>query len=321
MKTIQEIPLKQIDITDETFSVNFMPDLQRLRSSLQTVGLIQPVLLKRRERDYQIVSGFRRVWVWQELERDSISAMVFGGQEKNDLEFFLLSLEENLTTRRFNMVEKAMALQKLHRLFQVDSLEIIKTYLPLFSLEPHEKILNTFLALAEMEEEVKTYILREEVSRFNIRLFGKMGSEDRLTLIPILSHLKLGESRLREMLTLLLEISQRDGQRIKDILRRSDLQSILSQKELTPPQRTERVKKFLFCLRNPRMSEKEEAFKKKVASFHLPEGISIHPPPFFEGRGMKLAFQFRTTEEYRAVVDFLSKLGGKEEFKALIQNF
>jgi ParB-like chromosome segregation protein Spo0J len=47
MKTVQEIPLKQIDIADETFSVNFMPDLQSLRSSIQTVGLIQPVLLRR----------------------------------------------------------------------------------------------------------------------------------------------------------------------------------------------------------------------------------------------------------------------------------
>lgn len=319
MRTIQEIPLKQIDFSDETFSVNFMPDLQRLRSSLQTVGLIQPVLLKRREKDYQIVSGFRRVRVWQELERDRISAIVFGEQEKNDLEFFLLSLQENLTTRSFNMVEKAMALQKLHCLFRVDSSEIIKTYLPLFSLEPNEKILNTFLALAEMEEEVKTSILREEVSRFNIRLFAKMSSEDRLAVVSVLSHLKLGESRLREMLTLLLEISRRDGVRIRDILRRSDLQSILSQKELTPPQRTERVKRFLFCLRNPRMSEKEEEFKKKVASLHLPEGVSLHSPPFFEGKGLKLEFQFRTTEEYRAIVEFLSKLAHKEEFKALTQ--
>ena len=35
MKTIQKIPLQQIDLSDDTFSVNYLPDLQSLRSSIE----------------------------------------------------------------------------------------------------------------------------------------------------------------------------------------------------------------------------------------------------------------------------------------------
>jgi hypothetical protein len=46
MKTIQQLPFQQIDVSDKTFSVNFMPDLEKLRTSIKEVGLIEPVVLK-----------------------------------------------------------------------------------------------------------------------------------------------------------------------------------------------------------------------------------------------------------------------------------
>lgn len=321
MKPIQMIPFDQIDLSDETFSVNFMPDLQFLRSSVRAVGLIQPILLKRGIDHYRLVCGFRRVWVLRELGANEIPAMVVEEMESSDLELFILSLQENLTTRGWNTVEKAIALQKLVHSFQIEPPEVVRTYLPLFSLEPNEKILNTYLALAEMEDEIKAYVLKEEVSRSNIRLLAKMSPDDRSILVPFLSRMKLGENRLREILTLLMEISQRDGESIERIIRHPDLQAIVVQEELTLAQRTERVKRFLLRLRNPRMTQQEEEFEKKIKSLQLPEGISIRHPPFFEGKGLKIECQFQTVEEYLSIVSSLSKLGGKKEFKELVESF
>ena len=116
MKTIQNIPIKQIDLSDETFSVNFMPDLQSLRSSVKEIGLIQPVLLRKKGEQYQIVCGFRRISVLNELEAPDVPSRIFEEKEMDELQFFSISLHENLTTRGFNIVEKAIALNKLvHR--------------------------------------------------------------------------------------------------------------------------------------------------------------------------------------------------------------
>lgn len=320
MKAIKKVPLKQIDVSDETFSVNFMPDLKRLRSSIEEVGLIQPVLLRKKRSGYRIVCGFRRISIFRNLGNPEIEAGIFEEGEMDDLSLFSISLHENLTARGFNTVEKAIALAKLVHHFQIDPVIVVKTFLPLFSLEPHEKILKTYLSLAQMEDEVKRYVLKEEVSRFNIRILSNYGSEDRMAVLPLLSSLKLGENRLREMLTLWEEISLRDRIKVKDIVHRPEIRSILSQEELTLSQRTERVKKFLLDLRYPRLREMEEKFEKERRDLNLPSAVSIHHSPFFEGNGLRIEFQFETMEEYRSILSSLSLLADKKEFQEMLKD-
>jgi ParB family chromosome partitioning protein len=320
MKTIQKIPLQQIDLSDDTFSINYLPDLQKLRSSIGEIGLIQPVLLKKKLDGYQIICGFRRISVVKELGKSEIEARVFEEKAMDEFQLFSLSLHDNLTTRGFNAVEKAIALDKLIHHFQTDPAAVIETFLPFFSLEPNEKILNTFLSLAQMEDEIKTYVLKEEVSRTNIRKLSALTPDDRMAILSLISRLKLGENRLREVLTLLEEIARRNQCKEKDIVQRSEIQAILSQKELTPSQKTERIKKVLADLRYPKLNQMEKAFEKKRKDLNLPSNILLHHPPFFEGKRLKIEFQFETTDEYQAILKSLSSLSDKKEFEEIIQS-
>jgi ParB family chromosome partitioning protein len=320
MKYAQKIPLNKIDLTDDTFSVNYLPDLKNLRSSIEEIGIIQPVLIRKRSDGHQIICGFRRISVMKELGKPEIESRVFEEKEMDEFQLFSLSLHENLTTRGFNTVEKAIALDKLIHYFQTDPAAVIKTFLPFFSLEPNEKILNTYLSLAQMEDEIKTYVLKEEVSRTNIRKLSALTPDDRMAILSLISRLKLGENRLREVLTLLEEISRRNQCKEKDIVQRSEIQTILSQKELTPSQKTERVKKVLTDLRYPRLNQLEKEFEKKRRDLDLPFNISLHHPPFFEGKGLKIEFQFETTDEYQAILKSLSSLSDKKEFEEIIQS-
>ena len=319
MKTIQMKPLQHIDLLDETFSVNFMPDLQSLRSSIEGIGLIQPALLREKQDGYQIVCGFRRISIFRELGNPEIESRILEEKEMDDFKLFSISLHENLTTRGFNTVEKAIALDKLVHLFQIDPVIVVKTFLPLFSLETNEKILNTYLALARMEHEVKRYVLKEEVSRSNIRMLSAFTSEDRRAILSLISPLKLGENRLREMLTLLEEISRRDRLMVKDIIHQHEVEAMFSQKDLTPSQRTERVKRVLMDLRYPRMRQIEERFEKKRRNLNLPSGVSLYHQPFFEGKGLRIEFQFETTKEYRSILSSLSLLADKKEFEEMLE--
>jgi ParB family chromosome partitioning protein len=320
MKTIQKIPLQQIDLSDDTFSVNYLPDLKNLRSSIEEVGIIQPVLLRKKSGGHQIICGFRRISVMKEIGKSEIESKVFEEKEMDEFQLFSLSLHENQTTRGFNTVEKAIALDKLIHRFQIDPAAVIKSFLPFFSLEPNEKILNTYLSLAQMEVEIKTYVLKEEVSRSNIRRLSALTPDNRMAVLSLISPLKLGENRLRETLTLLDEISRRNQCEGKDVVQRSEIQVVLSQKELTPSQKTERIKKVLTDLRYPKLNQMEKAFEKKRKDLNLPSNISLHHPPFFEGRGLKIEFQFKTTEEYRSTVSSLSLLADKKEFGEMLED-
>jgi ParB/RepB/Spo0J family partition protein len=318
MKTIQQLPFQQIDVSDKTFSVNFMPDLEKLRTSIKEVGLIEPVVLKEKSEGYQIVCGFRRIRLALELGFPAIEARVFEEKECDDVQLFTISLHENATGRGFNTVEAALALDKLVHRFQVSPSTVIQTFLPLFSLETNEKILNTYLSLARMEEDVKRYVVQEKVSRTNIRRFSTFTPEDRTAVLSLVSSLKLGENSLRETLTLLEEIAPREHQTIRDMVDLPEIQAILSHEEFTPSQRTERVKKVLLHLRYPRMHRLEETFDAKRKSLHLPVRLSVHHEPYFEGRGLRMELRFETLEEYRSLLASLSTLPEKEAFLEML---
>jgi ParB family chromosome partitioning protein len=315
---LQKIPLDQVDLTDDTFSTNFMPDLRALRSSITELGLLEPVLLRENPGGYQIVSGFRRLSVLQELGVEEAASRIIDARGLDDVKSFSIALHENLTTRGLNTVETAIALHKLVHQFKIESNLVIRDYLPLFGLETNVKILGTYLSLASMEEEVKKYVLQEEVSRSNIRKLASLTHGDRLDLIPFLSSLKLGESRLREILTLLEEISRRDQIPMGKVVRDPQIREIIDHPELTLSQKTERVKRILMALRYPRMNQLDESFENKRRQLHLPAGIALYHHPYFESKGIKIELQFMTLEEYRSLLSTLSLLPEKVEFRELL---
>jgi ParB family transcriptional regulator, chromosome partitioning protein len=318
MKPSQKIPLERIDLSDETYSVRFMADVRDLRSSIREVGLIQPVLLKEKPHGYQVISGFRRIAALRELGFRDVDSSVT--DEADGLRLFTMTLHDNVTGRGLNAVEKAITLDKLIHQFRVDRALVIRDFLPLLSLETHEKILNTFLSLARMEDDVKRFVLGEAVSRSNIRILSTFHPEDRIALLKPLSSLKLGENRLREILTLLDEISRRDRIRIKEILLQPAIQTPLSHEEWTPSQKTEEFKRTLLQLRYPRRHHLEEEFQQRRASLHLPPGIALDHAANFEGKRLKMEFQFESVEDLRTILSSLNNLADKKELEEILRN-
>jgi hypothetical protein len=262
-----------------------------------------------------VISGFRRVSILRELGAEEAESRVL--EDEGDLALFSLALHENATTRDLNAVEIAIALEKLVNRFHVEPSEVIDRYLPLFSLETNEKILKTYLDLARMEDEIKRYVVEEKVSRTNIRRLASMSPEDRKAVLAVIAPLNLGENSLREILTLIEEISRREKQPLALLAGHPEIRSLLSQKDLTRSQRTDRVKKALMGLRYPRMHRLEEEFEEKRKALGLPTGVSLIHSPYFESKGLKIQFEFESLEEYGSILASLSALPSKREFKAL----
>lgn len=319
MKPIFTLPLREIDLADDTFSVNFRPDLRKLRASIETVGLIEPVLLRRRSKGFQIVCGFRRLAVLNDLGISEVEARVCEAGE--DLTLFLLALHDNLLTRPWNAVEKALALDKLVHRFGVDRPRVIEEFLPLLDLERNGKILDTFLTLARMEDDLKEFVLDQAVSRSNIRRLGAFSKEDRRGVLKILSPMKWGENTLREVLTLLEEIARRDGLTIREVTELPELQAILGQEGFPSPQKGERLKKALWAKRYPRMSGLEEEFEKTSRALGLPSHIRWTPAPHFEEKKIGLEVWFRSVEEFRRDLEALSCVVDQRAFRSFVERF
>ncbi|MBD3420038.1 MAG: ParB/RepB/Spo0J family partition protein [Chitinivibrionales bacterium] len=86
-------------------------EIEGLSESIQNQGLIQPLVLRKKARSYQIISGERRFRALKLLGKDKIPAIIKAGVSDRDM--LEMALVENIQREELNEMEKAVAYHKL----------------------------------------------------------------------------------------------------------------------------------------------------------------------------------------------------------------
>ncbi len=94
-RSVEEIPLSQLDLEDDTFQTRELANLEGLTKSIEAEGQQNPVLLRLKpDKKWQIVAGFRRIGALKQLKREEVKARLF--DELSDEEAVELSILDNL---------------------------------------------------------------------------------------------------------------------------------------------------------------------------------------------------------------------------------
>jgi ParB-like chromosome segregation protein Spo0J len=311
MRRLQTIPTDHIDQEDKTFLITFLPETEPLLSSIELVGLLEPLLVQERnDGRYQLICGFKRAETLHRLSIPEAEAFVYPPGILDDLQALLLTVGHNLT-RPLNLVEKARALEKLLA-FGVPEREVIDRYLSLFNLQSNARILKQVTGLAGLEQGLQEYLVRKNLSLSASALFLHLDKESQQAILLILEALRPGENRVKEIISFLREISLRDGVSIPSLLTRGDIGKILSDQETQRPQRIEQLRRTVKEMRFPRLVEMEQKFAEYKRSLSLPPQISFHPPPFFEGEEFRMELRFKDFRAFRELVTRLNQISEGE---------
>jgi ParB family chromosome partitioning protein len=108
---LREIPLEEIEPSTRQPRRSFDDEaISELASSIEQLGVLQPVIVRRSERGYQLVAGERR---WRAARRaglDRVPALVIDTDDHGALE---RALVENLHRSNLNAIEEAAAYKQL----------------------------------------------------------------------------------------------------------------------------------------------------------------------------------------------------------------
>jgi len=88
-----------------------------VKESIRKVGLINPVILKKRldaDETYSAICGYQRIMACQKLGWERIEAKVIDDVKEEKI--LLLVLHDNLSSRGFNEIEKAIVLKKFQKI-------------------------------------------------------------------------------------------------------------------------------------------------------------------------------------------------------------
>ena len=318
-RVLTKIGIDAIDSRDHTFSMTFHPDLEILRRSINHVGLLQPITVRQKSRGsgYQVISGFKRLTASEQLGLREVEAFSFAKSELDDLEGFQMGLYENLAIRSLNLIEKSMVIEKLMRRFGLSKESVARDYMPMLGLQPRRGILAKMSQLVQLRPEIKRYIVEEGVSLENAIGLLEFSPEDQAEIARLVSKLKLGENKLKEVLTFLREISLRDGLTMRQMVR-GEIGVLASDMALPKVHKTHRVRRRLREMRYPQLTQLEEDFRGKLKGLELSPGISLQPPPYFEGDTFRLEFGFRNAGEFKAILSKLMEASERRELGEMI---
>ncbi len=97
--------------------------ISELADSIREHGVIQPLIVRRVDDEYELIAGERRLRACQLLELDQVPVIV---REASDADVLELGLIENLQREDLNPIEEAEAYRRLSREFQLRQEDIAK---------------------------------------------------------------------------------------------------------------------------------------------------------------------------------------------------
>ena len=122
--TLQELPVSAIRPNPYQPRARIdEPQFQELVSSLESAGLLQPIVVRRHLDSYQLIAGERRWRAAQKLGWEKIPAVI---KEADDRTLLTLALVENLQRDNLSAIEEATSYQRLIDEFQVSQTEVAR---------------------------------------------------------------------------------------------------------------------------------------------------------------------------------------------------
>ncbi len=286
------VNLDEINFDDHTFCLSYPCRAVNLRSSLDLVGIIHPPVLRERK-PFQIVCGRGRLQAALDLGFQSIICKVLPSWI-DDLTCLMISFEENITSRGFNVVEKALLVEKFQNYLPDE--EIIRQILPRLGFGPSYKHFEFLRKISFLEEEGKELLLQGKINpKVAVKLLD-FSEEDRKILLEFFKALSPTASRQRQIIEILQDLSRRDNLSLREIFEEEGVQKFLHSEKLTPRQKEEAIYRHLWGRLMPRLKALEEQFKAMSSAF-APLGTKLKHPPSFEKRGFILELEFKDLAE------------------------
>ena len=92
--------------------IDFDPEaLEELKQSIREKGIIQPITVRKKNNNYELIAGERRLRAAIEIELEKIPAYIIEVESKEEM--LELAIIENVQREKLNPIEQALAFQRL----------------------------------------------------------------------------------------------------------------------------------------------------------------------------------------------------------------
>ena len=169
---IREIPINKLRVNPYQPRKTFNQEsLQELAESIKEHGVIQPIIVKKSIKDYEIVAGERRFRASRLAGKETIPAIVKNFTDEQMME---ISVLENLQRENLNSIEEALAYETLMKNLNLTQEQLSKR------VGKSRSYITNILGLLTLPEEVKELVKQEKITTSHARTLSKLEDKEKI---------------------------------------------------------------------------------------------------------------------------------------------
>lgn len=196
---IQEIPVKDCRPNPYQPRKTFRADaIEELKESILEYGIIQPLIVRKSIKGYEIVVGERRYRAAKEAGLDVIPAVV---KELTDAKMMEVALLENLQREDLTPIEEAYAYSNLMNELDITQDELSKR------LGKSRSHIANIIRLLSLPDQVIAYINNGELSMGHGRAL--LGIKDTEKIMPFVDQIRKEKLNVRQVEQLILQLNEK----------------------------------------------------------------------------------------------------------------
>ncbi len=169
---IKEVPLKEIRVNPYQPRKTFKEEsLRELAASIKEHGVIQPIILKKSIKGYEIVAGERRYRASHLAGKETVPAII---RDFTDEQMMEIAVLENLQRENLNAIEEAEAYNNLMKTLNLTQEELSK------KVGKSRSHITNILGVLHLPEEVKKLVKEEKLTMGHARALSKLEDEEKI---------------------------------------------------------------------------------------------------------------------------------------------
>ena len=145
--------------------------LQELASSIKEHGVVQPVIVKKSIKGYELVAGERRTRACRLAGLKTVPAVI---KDFNDQEMMEIALIENIQRENLNPIEEAMAYDAIIHGYNLTQEDVAKKF------GKSRTYITNLLGLLKLPEETRRFVEEKKLSMSHARALSKLEDKDEI---------------------------------------------------------------------------------------------------------------------------------------------
>lgn len=169
---VKELPIEKLRVNPYQPRKTFNEEsLQELAASIKEHGVIQPIIVKKSIKDYEIVAGERRYRASKLAGKTTIPCII---RDFTDEQMMEIAVLENLQREDLNSIEEALGLETLMKNLNLTQEQVAKR------VGKSRSYITNMLGLLTLPTEVKELVKQGKISASHARTLSKLENKDQI---------------------------------------------------------------------------------------------------------------------------------------------